>query len=207
VAEVHGTLGDVAPDIEEPARLRAAFEALRSARARGWILSYHDRSTAARSSRRWRWRSPAAAGLELCVEQRDEDPLAPLFSEELGFLLQVRDADVPAVRTLFAEHGLGPDLHALARPVAGDTIRIRHGDALLAELSRATLFAAWHETTHAMQRLRDNPECADQERASVCDPDDPGLAPALSFDAAGDVAAPYLDSGAARASRSCASRA
>jgi phosphoribosylformylglycinamidine synthase len=47
-----------------------------------------------------------------------------------------------------------------------------------------------------MQRLRDNPECADEERASARRFDAPGLRPQLSFDPAEDVAAPYIATGA-----------
>ena len=47
-----------------------------------------------------------------------------------------------------------------------------------------------------MQRLRDNPECADQEYARLGDATDPGLAPVLTFDPAEDIAAPYIATGA-----------
>ena len=45
-----------------------------------------------------------------------------------------------------------------------------------------------------MQALRDNPECADQEFASLRE-DDPGLSVALSFDAQQDIAAPFINRG------------
>jgi phosphoribosylformylglycinamidine synthase len=38
-----------------------------------------------------------------------------------------------------------------------------------------TLLAAFSATTHAMQRLRDNPRCADEELATILDQDDAGL--------------------------------
>jgi phosphoribosylformylglycinamidine synthase len=47
-----------------------------------------------------------------------------------------------------------------------------------------------------MQRLRDNPESADQEYARLTDAEDPGLSPLLTFDPAVDVAAPYIATGA-----------
>jgi phosphoribosylformylglycinamidine synthase len=46
-----------------------------------------------------------------------------------------------------------------------------------------------------MQRLRDNPDCADEERAIRRDFAEPGLVPKLAFDPAQDVAAPYLNLG------------
>src|SRR3546814_4573190 len=47
-----------------------------------------------------------------------------------------------------------------------------------------------------MQKLRDDPECADEEFAAARRFDAPGLQPKLSFDPADDVAAPYVNTGA-----------
>src|SRR5690606_7507414 len=55
---------------------------------------------------------------------------------------------------------------------------------------------AWWSVSHAMQRLRDNPEAADQERAAVSRFEAPGLQPLLTFDPAEDIAAPYVNAGA-----------
>ncbi len=43
-----------------------------------------------------------------------------------------------------------------------------------------------------MQRLRDNPACADQEYQSKADADNPGLSAKLSYNPDEDVAAPYI---------------
>lgn len=47
-----------------------------------------------------------------------------------------------------------------------------------------------------MQRLRDNPECADQEHDAKTNDADPGLNVKLTFDINDDVAAPYIATGA-----------
>ena len=46
-----------------------------------------------------------------------------------------------------------------------------------------------------MQRLRDNPACADEEYERLLDRDDPGLAWHLGFDPGEDVAAPMIATG------------
>jgi phosphoribosylformylglycinamidine synthase len=61
-----------------------------------------------------------------------------------------------------------------------------------------TLFKAWNETSHAMQRLRDNPLSADAELEWRLDDADPGITPKLTFDLAKDVAAPFIASAAPR---------
>ncbi|WP_163547171.1 hypothetical protein, partial [Klebsiella pneumoniae] len=60
---------------------------------------------------------------------------------------------------------------------------------------RSTLRVWWAETTWQMQRLRDNPECADEEHRAKQDSHDPGLNVHLTFDPAEDIAAPYIATG------------
>jgi phosphoribosylformylglycinamidine synthase len=47
-----------------------------------------------------------------------------------------------------------------------------------------------------MQKLRDNPDCADQEHEAKGDSEDPGLHSLLHFDINQDVSAPYINTGA-----------
>ena len=101
LAEVHGRLGEEAPDVDDPARLRAAFEALRSARARGWILAYHDRSDGGALVAALEMAFAGRSGLDIAIDAQGADLHATLFNEELGLLLQVRDADVPALPSAF----------------------------------------------------------------------------------------------------------
>ncbi|MEC9320359.1 MAG: phosphoribosylformylglycinamidine synthase subunit PurQ, partial [Pseudomonadota bacterium] len=63
--------------------------------------------------------------------------------------------------------------------------------------SRTHYRTLWAETTHQMQRLRDNPVCADEEFQLKQRVDDPGLQADLSFDVYEDIAAPYIAKGAA----------
>jgi phosphoribosylformylglycinamidine synthase len=77
-----------------------------------------------------------------------------------------------------------------------DEIRLMRGATPVLVEKRIDLQRAWSETTWRMQALRDNPECAQQEYDCILDADDPGLHAMLSFDPAGDVAAPYIAKGA-----------
>jgi phosphoribosylformylglycinamidine synthase len=122
------------------------------------------------------------------------DALPLLFAEELGAVLQVRARDFPPLAMRAAAAGL--TVHALGRPTRDDRIRIAHRGETLLDEARADLHRAWSATTHAMQRLRDNPAAADQEYERLLDAADRGLAPHLTFDPAADVAAPYVATGA-----------
>jgi phosphoribosylformylglycinamidine synthase len=119
--------------------------------------------------------------------------LAALFAEEIGAVVQVPSDD--AGNFLRDARRAGVRASVVGAPGHGDRMVVRvGGDAVLDE-ARVDLHRAWSATTHAMQRLRDNPRAADDEYARIAD-DDRGIAPVLTFDPHEDVAAPYVASGA-----------
>ncbi len=132
-----------------------------------------------------------AAGTSAALGEVQRDPLAALFAEELGAVLQVPAAELAVVLQRLAEYGLGACSQVLGAPRADGWIRLRQGQRLLFEASRAELQQAWSETSWQMQRLRDNPDCADEEFARI-GADEPGLSATLPFDPAEDIAAPLI---------------
>jgi phosphoribosylformylglycinamidine synthase len=117
-----------------------------------------------------------------------------LFAEELGAVVQLRARDEAVVRRGFAERGLVA--HRVGVPTPDARIWISHAGQTVVDESRIDLHRAWSATTHAMQRLRDNPQDADQEYDRILDRGDPGLSPLLTFDPSDDVAAPFIARGA-----------
>jgi phosphoribosylformylglycinamidine synthase len=188
--QVFGALGDAAPDLDTPADLAALFSAVQSLNAAGRLLAYHDRSDGGLFVTLVEMAFASGLGIEVDVAALGGHPLAALFNEELGAVLQVRAEDVSFVREAFASRGLGDSVHDLGRPVPGARVRITTGARELLAAERSALRALWSETTHALQRLRDDPACADEEHALRLDASDPGLHAALRFDPAQDPTVP-----------------
>ncbi len=113
----------------------------------------------------------------------------------MGAVIQVRAADREAVESVLAQHGLADCVHYVGQAVSGDRFVITANGQTVFSESRTTLRVWWAETTWQMQRLRDNPECADQEHQAKSNDADPGLNVKLSFDINEDVAAPYIATG------------
>src|SRR4029079_7945966 len=86
-------------------------------------------------------------------------------------------------------------VYAIAAPATDGRMHITKNGAVLLDELRVDLHRAWSATTHALQRLRDNPIAAGEEYARIQDNADPGLRPKLTFDRAEDVAAPYIATG------------
>jgi phosphoribosylformylglycinamidine synthase len=186
--------GGEPPDLDDPQRLAGLAAAIRELATTGLALAYHDRSDGGALVAALEMVFAARAGLRIDIPV-GADALALLFNEELGALLQVRAADRAKVKAMLERHGLAGCSARFATVVADDTIVVQSGDATLLRASRMALLATWHETSHAMQRLRDEPDCADEESASLLDAEDPGLVMAPSFDPAADVAAPMIATG------------
>ncbi len=193
LAQVYGQLGDESPDLEHPERLAAFVEVVNALRAQGRLLAYHDIADGGLVVALLEMAFASHCGLAIELDPGIRDPLAELFSEELGAVIAVRAADVVLVRS--AAHAAGLDAHVVARPVAGDRIAITQGDNAILDASRGALHAQWSATTHALQAMRDNPRMADEEHARIGD-DDPGMRPHLTFDPADDIAAPFVARGA-----------
>ena len=194
LAQVYGQLGDTAPDLDDPARLVAFFGAIGALSAEGRLLAYHDIGDGGLFATVCEMAFASRCGIDLAHGAIGADPLATLFAEEPGAVVQIASSECMAVIERLEEAGLS--VHAIGGPAAHDRIRIgAHGKVLL-DASRIELHRAWSATTHALQRLRDNPESADQEYARLLDAEDPGLSPSLTFDPAMDIAAPYIVTGA-----------
>jgi phosphoribosylformylglycinamidine synthase len=192
LAQVFGQLGDVPPDLDEPKRLKGFFSAIQVLAAEGTILAYHDRSDGGLFVTLVEMAFAGGTGLDIELPPDGGDVLAVLFAEELGAVLQARQADLAAVCDCFARHGLAGAVSTCGRPVATDAIAIRKNGQVLFSEKRTVLRGIWSETTLAMQSLRDDPACAAEEQETRCDASDPGLVMRPSFDPQADIAAPFV---------------
>ncbi len=192
-----GDLG--VPDLDDPQRLRDFFELIRDAREAKLLLAYHDRSDGGALTTLCEMAFCSRLGLDISLDGWGEDPFRLLFNEELGAVVQIACEDRAEFADMVSRHGLIDCAQRIAKPTTAPAIRVRNDSSTLAEWRWEELFDAWWATSHALQSLRDNPECADEERAAARDFYAPGLRPKLTFDPAEDVAAKYIDAGGARA--------
>jgi phosphoribosylformylglycinamidine synthase len=197
LAQVFARAGGPVPDLDDPALLRGLFGALAEARAEDLLLAYHDRSDGGLLVCLLEMAFAGRLGLDIEIPQDARGgAIGALFSEEPGVVLQVPTAAFERLRTILSGHGLEGVSRIVAKPRADARITVHVQGKALADWNVHELLAAWWETTHAMQRLRDHPDCADEERAVATAWDAPGLVPRLTFDPAEDVAAPFIATGA-----------
>ncbi|MBI2570437.1 MAG: phosphoribosylformylglycinamidine synthase [Candidatus Schekmanbacteria bacterium] len=189
LAYVYGSLGEVAPDLDRAADLVSFAAALNAVRDR--ILAYHDRADGGLFAAACEMSFAGHVGVTLALDALAGEAAALLFSEELGAVLQVPAADVPAVRDAFVVRGFGGAVYEIGGLNGDDSVCVTQDGSTVLEGRRADWQRIWSETSHRLQSLRDDPECAAEERDNLLDTSDPGLSPRLTFDPSANVAARY----------------
>ncbi|WP_426700751.1 phosphoribosylformylglycinamidine synthase [Rhodanobacter sp. Col0626] len=196
LTQVFNRSGGVPPDLDDAKRLKALFDLIQEANAGGLLLAYHDRSDGGAITTLLEMAFAGHCGLEIHLDGWAEATLRALFNEELGAVVQVAEANREAFEALLVKYGLAGISHRIGRPKEKLGIKMFLGGETLFKWNWSTLFKAWNETSHAMQRLRDNPLSADAESEWRLDDADPGITPKLTFDPAQDVAAAFIGTGA-----------
>ena len=195
LSQVWNDLGGESPDIDADT-LKVFYEIMQQLVAEDKLLAYHDRSDGGLFATLVEMAFAGQTGLnidleedfamERLVENRCDQDI--LFNEELGAVIQIRHEDLHYVQALFEQHEFPEILYQIGQPAIGSG-DLKIGDTVFA---LADLQAAWQETSYQIQRLRDNPACADSEFALLADKERGKLFADLSFDLKDDVAAPYL---------------
>jgi phosphoribosylformylglycinamidine synthase len=189
LAQVFSQVGNVAPDVHDVQILKDYYDAIEQLHDSGIVMAYHDRSDGGLFTTLVEMMFAGRCGINimldsLCPNSQSPSILETLFNEELGAVFQVRKSDEINFHRCFATCG-PPD--GLIRkigsisPVHKQDLTIYYGGTLIYRGARTTLQQRWASTSHQMQRLRDNPSCADAEHASIVATKDPGLSYNLTF--------------------------
>ena len=194
LAQVYKQLGNQTPDLDSPALLKGMFDSIQTLLAQGKLLAYHDRSDGGLFTTATEMAFAGNTGLDLTLS--GTDALGQLFNEELGCVIQVRNADLDNVNAVLAQNGLGEISQVIGQLNSENNINVSLAGEAVFSAKRSDLRKLWSKTSFEMQKLRDNPSCAEQEFTTKTDDSNPGLHAQLSFDLNEDVAAPYILKGA-----------
>ncbi len=218
LAQVYSQTGNVAPDVDDAQKLKSFFGAIQQLNRDGLLLAYHDRSDGGLFATVCEMMFAAHVGVTLNLDALcydgmladvDENEIQPdlikgrfndrifcaLFNEELGAVIQIKRADRTRVMAALREMGLSAEASIIGTLNSNDELKlIRSTKSLLTE-KRVDLHRVWSETTYHLQKMRDNPQCAQQEYDRILDVRDTGLFSRLTFDQNDNIAAPYIASG------------
>ena len=195
LAQVYGQLGDQAPDVDDPRVLRLFFHVIQALNELSFAYAYHDRSDGGLLATICEMAFAGRTGVRIDLSDLGSDPIAALFNEELGAVLQVPRSRREGIIGALKKAGLARHTHIIGSLTTDDIISFNHDNKEIFYDSRVNLQRAWSETTYRLQALRDNPQCAQEEYDRILDTQDPGLSAKLSFDPEEKIAAPYIARG------------
>ncbi len=193
LAQTYNQLGDESPDLDDPQQFKQFFSLIQQLNQQQQILAYHDRSDGGLIAVLAEMLFAGRVGMDIRLDDLGTDPLSALFNEELGAVLQVAKEHSDAVMEQIYDAGLATCSHIIGNNIDAQELTISLAEQLVFAADRATLQKTWSETSYHMQSLRDNPDCAAQEYATIDDNKDLGLNASLSFDPEQDICSPFIN--------------
>ena len=196
LGQVWNDLGGATPDVDDIGSLKTFYTLIQQLVRENKLLAYHDRSDGGLFATLAEMAFAACFGMNINLQDdfamerlvNNLSDQAILFNEELGAVIQIQAADLHYVQALFEQHHFAETLYQIGTPQPeSNAIRIDDYAFDLTELQ-----SAWQETSYQIQRLRDNPACADSEFALLQEPERSKLFADLSFDLQEDIAAPFV---------------
>ncbi|WP_025457952.1 phosphoribosylformylglycinamidine synthase [Neisseria polysaccharea] len=219
--QVYNNMSGDAPDLDDTGRLKDFYGVIQELVAEDKLLAYHDRSDgglfATLAEMAFAGRCGISADIDCLMDKFlpihhpdfQGDPaedlsdelynhaaIKILFNEELGAVIQIRQKDRDYVDAAFKAANLIDAVSWIGSPDFDNESISFFGYGYFLEQTRADLQRAWQETSHAIQKLRDNPACADSEFALIGDNERSALFADVKFDMNEDIAAPFVNSGA-----------
>ena len=175
LAQTLSQTGDTVPDFPDTELFLKFFATMQSLVADGLLLSYHDRSDGGAAVALCEMAFGGGRGFDADLPAGENGPLGALFSEELGAVLEVDPANADEVVARFRAAGLVQCVSRIGHTRDDRSISIAVDGKKAISGDVCAFRSIWTETTHAMQALRDNPKCADEEFALASDATDPGM--------------------------------
>ncbi|KAJ7647723.1 CobB/CobQ-like glutamine amidotransferase domain-containing protein [Roridomyces roridus] len=189
LAQVFKQIGKDAPDVDDPAVLKALFNACQAIRRAepNLVLAYHDRSDGGLFTTIAEMSFAGHVGVHLSLPLRGghHDPISTLFNEELGAVVQIREAQLKQFTEFFVEAGFPASSIQVVGSVnvnpenQGFTIAYNAEEVFVS--TRQELQKMWAETSFKMQSLRDNSIAAREEFDRIDDLSPTGLFYDLKF--------------------------
>ncbi|HUW99059.1 MAG TPA: phosphoribosylformylglycinamidine synthase [Acidiferrobacter sp.] len=181
LAQVYGIDGGRPPDLDDARVLKLFFGVVQALNELGLLLSYHDRSDGGLFVTLCEMAFAAKCGLDVDLTALGLDPMAALFSEELGAVMQVPRASRAGILGALKQKGLLRYTKVIGTVRPGQEITIRYCGRILLEGDRMAYERLWAETSFRLQALRDEPRSAAESYATLSDAMDPGLSVHTTF--------------------------
>eukprot|EP01127_Copromyxa_protea_P020281 TRINITY_DN675_c0_g1_i1.p1 TRINITY_DN675_c0_g1~~TRINITY_DN675_c0_g1_i1.p1 ORF type:complete len:1177 (-),score=273.79 TRINITY_DN675_c0_g1_i1:121-3651(-) len=167
LTQVYSQLGDVSPDLDDPAAFAKSWNAVQTLVEKRLIEAGHDRSDGGLIVTLLEMAFSGNCGFEIRLpEVAGVSPLHVLFSEELGAVVEVLPENLEAVTALLKEN----DVHhfVLGKTKVEPSIVILNSDgSTLLSVSTPKLRDTWEATSFQLEKRQANITCVKQEEEGL----------------------------------------
>ncbi|MDQ5920963.1 MAG: phosphoribosylformylglycinamidine synthase [Pseudomonadota bacterium] len=188
--ECYGQISQATPDVDSHNQIKHLFEFLQHIHPH--ILAYHDRSDGGLITTLCEMIFASRIGLTIDLKLIHEldsainnfktNLIEFLFNEEIGVVIQIANEQIDSITQLANNHNIC--LHNLGKiNLQQDKLSISNNGHIVLHEPRIKLQEMWSQVSYTIQKLRDNPECAESEFKLIQN-DNTGLFANLTFDIA-----------------------
>ena len=192
LAQVYSQIGSETPDVDDANQLKAFFAVIQKLNTEGKILAYHDRSDGGLFATLCEMAFVGHCGVDVDLSHLEGEVIDALYNEELGAVLQVKADEAYSILSTL-NLALNGGAHVIGNVLINNEIKFTDAGKVVFADTRVHLHRLWSETTYHMQKLRDNPACAQQEYDRILNNADAGIHAHLTFDHNDNIVAPYLN--------------
>ena len=195
LAQVYQQTGQTGPDLDDTGLLKHFYLAVQEMLEQDYLMAYHDRSDGGLITTLCEMAFAGRTGISIDIQKLGENPVDVLFSEELGAVVQIRRNNFNNVKQIIDKYELKNCFHEIGKIIDGGEVIVHRGQLKILAENITDLWRCWSETTCHMQKLRDNPVCAEQEYNEILHNEQPSLFSRLTYDTCENIDAPHILTG------------
>jgi phosphoribosylformylglycinamidine synthase len=187
LAQCYGQIGDVSPDADDPGLLKLVFQLIQDFVSKDLILSGHDRSDGGLITALLEMAFSGNCGIDIEISHVEKNPehgagISMLFSEELGMVIEYLPENEEKI--VSALKGSKVPFQIIGATTPEKRIRIsmiteHTSPVTVLEEDMRVLREMWEETSYRLDRLQRTPSCADEEKKTIYERENPSFR--LSF--------------------------
>jgi phosphoribosylformylglycinamidine synthase len=171
LAQVFGQVGDRSPDLDDPALLTRTFNAVQQLIDDELILAGHDRSDGGLVTTLLEMAFSGNCGIEIDLGKQN-DAIAPLFSEELGLVIEYLPAEETKIIAVLNNAAVPYQIIGKTTSDKHVSISLRTPNSELGTVlneDMRVLRDIWEETSHKLDLMQRNPGNIREERKNIYD--------------------------------------
>ncbi|XP_059470388.1 phosphoribosylformylglycinamidine synthase [Neocloeon triangulifer] len=162
LAQCWGQVGNESPDVENPKIFVDAFEAIQHLVACGVAVAGHDISDGGLLVTAIEMAIGGCCGLQLSIDHKTgQPPLAIVFAEEVGWLIEV--AAINREAALAAFRGRGVPCYVVGMATSDRQFVCKVNGVTVLDTSLSSLVKLWEETSYQLELRQANGRCVAEE--------------------------------------------